>query len=837
MNENTSRMSQTRYRVTIAVARNDEPAKLNGKLSALTLHFSTLPPWTAVGSAHTTSKAQTVNAALRRCAKSDRLSHIGVIVLQEITRTDHTRHGLHLSLTGMEKLADLIVVNFAYFHSIISYGIIFWGNCIDSKKVFHVQKRVVRINNLWQNKDSYRPLFKSSEILTIACEYMFSVPTYIRVQKQPFISEKLSKKGRPTLVANFSVNYNTTFKKFASVTKNSKQLIEFFIDCTFYSSRNLQSSSTHIFARAHSPGGLHQRLPAAGLRQYMYVLGRHLESSPTRVMHRGGLRRQPVSPEHSCAVAKHIGNSGRREEVCDASKSRCCRHLQLEGGGADRYEASFPDEGRARQLSRRQLQQIFRTEALHLSTYSDHVRAKVLGSGIGLATDYTDEMVGSPLKVHTAGREYHTTATSTTKSFRDQFSEIRPQLHVKQRRFLEISPALAASGIVAQGPRAAPLPPPQGSYNIVLLKILPPLGYLGGGGGFHYETKSEPWGKRRGKRNSRGCEGGKPSGREGRNLVAARFIVARAVTLSGWTDGARPPPLRNTMRGEEEEKGKETGTRNVVSRTRGVASKQLNTRDPEACGNSTVYFHAATLLCVIRDVICCQMAIGYSRLKAGRAIATGYCSVKENSAQARCAVAAIHVTTFPSDSTLKNNTSLPSTSNGKLIGNWARLLYGIFECSRLTWHSRRGYEKTSQHCGLLRQLKTGCDLAVPRTEQIRVPVVDRDARFHSPMRNRLLAMLRALYGKYHIARIETGSCSAMTRFSRFACLPLPKCREKKTIDTKIKTPWLHVCYVTATLAQGRTPVNTRRPTSGQREQGLTKFVSCKPTGLLGRQPG
>ncbi|KAJ8872695.1 hypothetical protein PR048_026308 [Dryococelus australis] len=45
------------------------------------------------------------------------------------------------------------------------------------------------------------------------------------------------------------------------------------------------------------------------------VLHRHLEYSPTRVMHRGGLRGQPVPPEHSCVIAKCIGNSSRRVEV------------------------------------------------------------------------------------------------------------------------------------------------------------------------------------------------------------------------------------------------------------------------------------------------------------------------------------------------------------------------------------------------------------------------------------------------------------------------------------------------------------------------------------------
>ncbi|KAJ8875868.1 hypothetical protein PR048_023771 [Dryococelus australis] len=54
--------------------------------------------------------------------------------------------------------------------------------------------------------------------------------------------------------------------------------------------------------------------------------GRHLESSLTCVMRHGGLRHQQVSPEHSCIVAKRIGNSSMREGVCDASMSHHCQH-------------------------------------------------------------------------------------------------------------------------------------------------------------------------------------------------------------------------------------------------------------------------------------------------------------------------------------------------------------------------------------------------------------------------------------------------------------------------------------------------------------------------------
>ncbi|KAJ8879102.1 hypothetical protein PR048_019708 [Dryococelus australis] len=103
--------------------------------------------------------------------------------------------------------------------------------------------------------------------------------------------------------------------------------------CRYHTLSSIQATDTSLavvpqspvvihtpFARAHSPDGLRQRLLAAGLRQPPPRI------FPTRVIRRGGLRRQPISPEPSCVVAKRIGNSSRREEVCDSSKSCHCRH-------------------------------------------------------------------------------------------------------------------------------------------------------------------------------------------------------------------------------------------------------------------------------------------------------------------------------------------------------------------------------------------------------------------------------------------------------------------------------------------------------------------------------
>jgi hypothetical protein len=73
------------------------------------------------------------------------------------------------------KTETLKLVYFAYFHSIMSYGIIFWGNSTDSKKVFYIQKRNIRIMAGAKRRASCRELFKKSNILPIASEFLLSL--------------------------------------------------------------------------------------------------------------------------------------------------------------------------------------------------------------------------------------------------------------------------------------------------------------------------------------------------------------------------------------------------------------------------------------------------------------------------------------------------------------------------------------------------------------------------------------------------------------------------------------------------------------------------------------
>jgi hypothetical protein len=86
------------------------------------------------------------------------------------------RSVLHISTTD-----TLSSIYFVYLHSLMKYGIIFWGNLCDSKKVFTFQKKTVRIMMGVKSHNYCRELFKRLEILTLPCEYVFSLKTSLHI--------------------------------------------------------------------------------------------------------------------------------------------------------------------------------------------------------------------------------------------------------------------------------------------------------------------------------------------------------------------------------------------------------------------------------------------------------------------------------------------------------------------------------------------------------------------------------------------------------------------------------------------------------------------------------
>ena len=71
-------------------------------------------------------------------------------------------------------LNTLKTIYFAYFHTIMEYGIIFWGVSVESKRIFHEHKRIIRIMTGSTSRISCRTLFQKLEILTLTSQYILS---------------------------------------------------------------------------------------------------------------------------------------------------------------------------------------------------------------------------------------------------------------------------------------------------------------------------------------------------------------------------------------------------------------------------------------------------------------------------------------------------------------------------------------------------------------------------------------------------------------------------------------------------------------------------------------
>lgn len=77
-------------------------------------------------------------------------------------------------------------VYFAYVQSLLSYGVIFWGNSLESDRVFKMQKRIIRLIARAGARDSCRPLFQRLQILPFPSLYLFRCLLYVKLNSEEF---------------------------------------------------------------------------------------------------------------------------------------------------------------------------------------------------------------------------------------------------------------------------------------------------------------------------------------------------------------------------------------------------------------------------------------------------------------------------------------------------------------------------------------------------------------------------------------------------------------------------------------------------------------------------
>ena len=101
--------------------------------------------------------------------------------IEQLTSKLNSAYYTSRSLKSLIPLETLRLIYFSNSHSILSYGIIFWGNTGYSISLFKIQKRVIRTMMNAGNNESCRELFKHS-----------SPSITIRTFLIPFCSQKLN---------------------------------------------------------------------------------------------------------------------------------------------------------------------------------------------------------------------------------------------------------------------------------------------------------------------------------------------------------------------------------------------------------------------------------------------------------------------------------------------------------------------------------------------------------------------------------------------------------------------------------------------------------------------
>ncbi|KAJ8706878.1 hypothetical protein PYW07_012956 [Mythimna separata] len=77
-------------------------------------------------------------------------------------------------------VATARLVYYAYFHSIMSYGILLWGSAADADSIFILQKRTIRAIYKMGPRESLRNIFGEIDIITLPSLYILESILYVR---------------------------------------------------------------------------------------------------------------------------------------------------------------------------------------------------------------------------------------------------------------------------------------------------------------------------------------------------------------------------------------------------------------------------------------------------------------------------------------------------------------------------------------------------------------------------------------------------------------------------------------------------------------------------------
>jgi hypothetical protein len=83
-------------------------------------------------------------------------------------------------------LNTLQTIYYSYFNTVMSYGLLFWGNSPQSSRIFVMQEKIIRIFTSCNNRVSCRSLFRRLEILPLVSQYILSLLHFVINNKNLF---------------------------------------------------------------------------------------------------------------------------------------------------------------------------------------------------------------------------------------------------------------------------------------------------------------------------------------------------------------------------------------------------------------------------------------------------------------------------------------------------------------------------------------------------------------------------------------------------------------------------------------------------------------------------
>ena len=122
---------------------------------------------------------------------------LGIIIESTLAWKEHIDHinsklnSLGYMIRSLRPVLGLRILKqiyYSYVHSVLNYGIMFWGNSTHSRTIFITQKRILRSIVRAKPNDPCREIFRKLGILTLYSQYIFSTLIFVVKYKDMFIT-------------------------------------------------------------------------------------------------------------------------------------------------------------------------------------------------------------------------------------------------------------------------------------------------------------------------------------------------------------------------------------------------------------------------------------------------------------------------------------------------------------------------------------------------------------------------------------------------------------------------------------------------------------------------